>query len=129
MFCAVLTYSVSDSVRATGSGEDLKRGSSPWNSVTTANCSWEISCQVAATFSGCLATVMGMLSVLYSAIGVVARGTDLRSKGFTDGSRVYYYRGLSRPGMEIVKTICNIACIEGLLVPLQDTEIESGSVS
>lgn len=34
-----MTYSVSDSVRATGSGEDLKRSPSPWNSGTAANCS------------------------------------------------------------------------------------------
>lgn len=34
-----ITYSVSDSVRATGSGEDLKRGPSPWNSGTAASCS------------------------------------------------------------------------------------------
>lgn len=101
VLCTVLIYS--DSVRAIHSGEDLKRGSSPWNSGTAVSCSWKISFQVAATFSGCLATVMGVLSVLCFAIGVVARGTGLRSKGFSGGSRVYRYRGLSRPGMETVR--------------------------
>ena len=38
-FVQRMTYSVSDSVRATGSGEDLKRGPSPWNSGTAASCS------------------------------------------------------------------------------------------
>lgn len=36
-------------------------------------------------------------------MGVVARGTDLRSKGFSDGSRVYCCRALSRPGMDTVR--------------------------
>ena len=41
--------------------------------------------------------------VLCSAMGAVARGTDLRSKGFSDGSRVYCCSALSRPGMETVR--------------------------
>lgn len=36
-------------------------------------------------------------------MGVVARGTDLRSKGFSDGSRVYCCRALSKPGMDTVR--------------------------
>lgn len=36
-------------------------------------------------------------------MGVVARGTDLRSKGFSDGSSVYCCRALSRPGMDTVR--------------------------
>lgn len=41
--------------------------------------------------------------VLCSAMGAVARGTDLRSKGFSDGSRVYCCSALSRPGMDTVR--------------------------
>lgn len=41
--------------------------------------------------------------VLCSVMGAVARGTDLRSKGFSDGSRVYCCRALSKPGMDTVK--------------------------
>lgn len=40
---------------------------------------------------------------LCSAIGVVARGTDLRSNGFSDGSSVYCCRALSRPGIDTVR--------------------------
>lgn len=40
---------------------------------------------------------------LCSAIGVVARGTDLRSNGFSDGSNVYCCRALSKPGIDTVR--------------------------
>lgn len=33
-------------------------------------------------------------------MGVVARGTDFMSKGFSEGSKVYWCRDFSRPGME-----------------------------
>lgn len=36
-------------------------------------------------------------------IGAVAKGTDFKSKGFSEGSRVYWCRALSRPGMDTVK--------------------------
>ena len=32
--------------------------------------------------------------------GVVARGTLFMSKGFSEGSRVYWWRDFSRPGIE-----------------------------
>lgn len=41
--------------------------------------------------------------VLCSARGAVARGTDLRSKGFSDGSRVYCCSARSRPGMDTAR--------------------------
>ena len=41
--------------------------------------------------------------VLCSATGAVARGTDLRSKGFSDGSRVYCCSARSRPGMDTAR--------------------------
>lgn len=68
-----------------------------------ASYSWKISYSVATTFSGCLAAVMGVLLVLFSDIGMVARGTDWRSIGFSDGSRVYCCRDLSIPVMRIVR--------------------------
>lgn len=40
---------------------------------------------------------------LCSMIGAVAKGTDFKSKGFSEGSRVYWCRALSRPGMDTVK--------------------------
>lgn len=45
----------------------------------------------------------GALPALCSTIGAVANGTDFRSKGFSEGSRVYWCRALSRPGMDTVK--------------------------
>lgn len=36
-------------------------------------------------------------------IGAVAKGTDFKSKGFSEGSRVYWCRAFSKPGMDTVK--------------------------
>lgn len=41
-----------------------------------------------------------VVPVFCSVIGVVARGTDFMSKGFSKGSKVYWCRDFSRPGME-----------------------------
>ncbi len=41
-----------------------------------------------------------VVPVFCSVIGVVARGTDFMSKGFSEGSKVYWWRDFSRPGME-----------------------------
>lgn len=41
-----------------------------------------------------------IVPVFCSVIGVVARGTDFMSKGFSEGSKVYWWRDFSRPGME-----------------------------
>lgn len=35
-------------------------------------------------------------------MGAVAKGTDFRSKGFSEGSSVYWCSALSRPGMDTV---------------------------
>lgn len=52
---------------------------------------------------------------LCSAIGVVARGTDLRSNGFSDGSSVYCCRAFSRPVMDTVrpKVSRELFCLAG----------------
>lgn len=42
------------------------------------------------------------LPVLCSVMGAVAKGTDFRSKGFSEGSSVYWCSALSRPGMDTV---------------------------
>lgn len=49
-----------------------------------------------------LALVILPLPVLCSTMGAVAKGTDFRSKGFSEGSRVYWCSALSRPGIDTV---------------------------
>lgn len=108
----------------------------------------------------------GSSPALCSMIGAVAKGTDFKSKGFSEGSRVYWCRALSRPGMDTVNpgdrrdrslkpqqcqvfsltlvkpgkrhrlvlrlsysTIQDVASIEGLLLLLQNIQVEGGSVS
>lgn len=55
--------------------------------------SWKIDDQTTSFY-------FDFLPVFCSVIGVVARGTDFMSKGFSDGSKVYWCRAFSRPGME-----------------------------
>lgn len=45
----------------------------------------------------------GAVPVFCSVMGVVARGTDFMSKGFSEGSKVYWCRDFSSPGMETDK--------------------------
>lgn len=45
----------------------------------------------------------GVLSVLCSAMGVLARGPDLRAKVLFDDSREYCCRALSKTGLDTVK--------------------------
>ena len=46
--------------------------------------------------------------VFCSVMGVVARGTVFMSKGFSVGSKVYWWRDFSRPGMETDKPESNV---------------------
>lgn len=48
-----------------------------------------------------------VVPVFCSVMGVVARGTDFMSKGFSEGSKVYWCRDFSRPGMETDKPKSN----------------------
>lgn len=41
-----------------------------------------------------------VVPVFCSVIGAVARGTVFISKGFSEGSKVYWWRDFSKPGME-----------------------------
>lgn len=59
-----------------------------------------MSWRVGPGFSGSLLVATGANSVFCSVMGVLARGTDFISKGFSVGSRVYWWRDFSRPGTD-----------------------------
>lgn len=95
-----MTYSVSDSVGAIDSSEDLKRAPRTWH-----HCQllledlWLGSYLFPMLLSYCDGSVF--CSLLCH--GVITRDTDVRSRGFSNGSRVYCSRALSKSGKDMVK--------------------------